>query len=893
MSWDNNDLFTWDTVPEEIAPAYAPKAPFADCANCPLALEPCVPSYVPTGEIKLIIVGEAPGYNEVQLKAPFVGASGKLLDAVLEHIEIPTEQCYKTNAVLCRPPKNDLARYSTAVKACSARLRAELSAIECNDIVALGGTAVGALDALSGHSSNDGILKRRGHWYDLYKLATKDGHVIDHKSYLATLHPAFVLRSAGYISQFLTDMRTLKLDRNDDRWQHVTPIVVGAHNQYQLVAWLSEVVSNQTLVSFDVETRNLDRRSDLLALGLTATTAGAWIVPGALIRSDGDLREILTRFFSRARLVAHNGKFDQQVLAHNGLGFFELADDTMLMHYALDEMPGTHGLKQLAAAFLGVYDYEAAFIDAHFKAQEREVRDYGTIPTEHLYQYLALDCALTLALQRLFDPIIDADNVRQAYQIALDASNALQHSEFKGIKIDRAYLHTVNKALDSSIEKTGAEVQRDASALAQAYLVERPSDTWAQLREIKWVKTVDQYRRVLEKLATKANLNSWQQMQVLLYDILRLKHTLKLGHKTDPRSTGKEALASLEYHPFLAQLREYRRLTKIKGTYVEKLLTLADEHDRVHISFNIHGTETGRLSANDGLHGIPRPSDIWGRAVRGSFIAAPGHKLVMCDYSQAELRAFAAETKEPFLLEAYNNDEDVHGNMTQEVFADRPIVPFAEYDKAANEWHWSAESLAALQAEHGLTLQDVKDIWKELRTYAKNINFGGLVYLGGPNGIAAMMGGTVTAKQIAPILSKALARMPLAQQWQKDQFRLARDQHFVQSRFGNKRRFMLITEETLDEVKKASVNAPIQNSASQLTLLSGIELTRKGIPIVHYNHDQLMAEVPEHLAERTAELIQSTMVAMGVKYFPEVKWRADVEIGDRWYAKPPTFDEKG
>lgn len=905
------------------------KAPYADCANCPLLAAPCVHSHMPPGsapeDIELIIVGEAPGYHEVQRNEPFVGPSGRLLYAVLDHIGIAPGNVWKTNAVLCRPPNNDLTRYGRAVEACSKRLQHELAQLPTPTITALGATAVAALDRLSERENKDGILKRRGQWYG-YGLNRKHDIFAD-QQYLATLHPAFVLRSTGYISQFVTDMRSVLVERNDD-WDHIAYTVVDQSNLHAFRTELANALRDKLVGAFDVETANLDPRSELLAIGVTWYTDHAWIVPGAYVRSDPDLRETLRRFFDRARLVAHNGKFDQKVLANNDLGFFDLEADTMLLHYMLDEQKGTHGLKQLLSSFVGVPDYEAQYIDVHFRSDKREARNYGKIPVNDLYQYLAIDCCGTLALYNLLNPMVKADDLKEAPQIAIDASNALQYTEHWGIKIDRPYLDTVLNALEKAIAKEINAIQTEATKYALTYLMTiQSSDRQAWINPApNWIKGTkkvpdpyQQWLNVVKKILDGVSLGSWQQMQVLLYDILKLKHTKKLGFKTDPRSTNQEALDALEYHPFVDVLLSYRRLDKIRGTYVVKLLDLADENDRVHINFNIHGTETGRLSANDGLHGIPRATDQWGKAVRGAFIAfgvptlqqiitrtndgqairaafQPTHKLIMADYSQAELRIFAAESKEPFLLEAYNNDEDIHGNTTKLVFPNDDVVKFAQYDKSSGEWYWGDDHLIQLRLEFGLSKADVKARWKELRTTAKNVNFGGLVYLGGANGVAAMIraqtGKIVTEAQLKPILNGLLANIPTARAWQMDQFRKARDQGFVQSRFGNKRRFMLITEENLDEVKKASVNAPIQNGASQLTLCSGIELTRLGLRIIHYNHDQLIAEVPIDLVDRAKEQIEHTMVGMGMRYYPEVKWRVDIEVGDRWYADPPIFESE-
>lgn len=902
---NNDDLFAWEADPEKtfgqtddssytlsqadlerwkrdhavVVPLeIEPKALYADCAHCPLVAMPCVPSYnPPVVPPSLILVGEAPGAQEVQKGQPFVGPSGQLLDAVLEHIGIAPSQCYKTNAVLCRPPNNDLSgQYASAVVACQERLRHELTAILTSDVVALGATAVAALSAFSGQVDKRGILARHGQRYALE----------NDKTFLAAYHPAFVLRSAGYMAQFMQDLRSLTLDRSKD-WLALEYQLVPQYLS-TWVSWLADRIEDGVPIAIDVETANLATDSKLLAIGMTTSDLGAWIIPGDQITDT--IRELLNRAGDRAHWVAHNGKFDQRVLLNNGI-HITLAGDTMLQHYALDEIKGTHGLKNLAASFLGVPDYEAQLVDTHFKADKRESRDYSKIPTADLYKYLTIDCCATLQLYYLFNTMIDLDDVQQAYQILIDGSNALLQVETNGIKIDRAYLETVNKKLEDAILVAETTVKREAQPHVAEYLETHQPLGFFDRKPPTWIKTIDQYRAVLYK-CLDINLNSWQQLQVLLYDVLQLKHVKKLGFKTDPRSTNAEALDALEDHPFVSLLKEYRRLTKIRSTYVVKLLELADQNDRVHINFNIHGTETGRLSANDGLHGIPRPSDQWGRAIRGSFIADQGKKLILADYAQAELRVFAAESGEPFLLDIFNNDRDPHGEACKLLFEQDAIVASAYYDPSDQDWHWHDEDLAWLynQVSTANFQQYAKDYWKERRTTAKNVVFGGLVYLGGANGIAAMLGGKATAQQIQPVLVRLLAQMPTARKWQLEQFRKARKDGFVQSRFGNKRRFLLITDDNLDEIKKASVNAPIQNSASQLTLLSAIELHRKGIKVLHLNHDQLICEASDDLADRTAQLVAQTMVGMGNKWFPEVKWAVDVEVATSWYPKRPNFD---
>lgn len=883
---NNDDLFL-DETPVVIKPKVSKlqKAPYADCDNCPLQKGVCVPSAVGSDAIKLIIVGEAPGYNEAKTGVPFVGASGQMLDYLLELVEINREETLITNAVLCRLDENQTPSAS-ALQACQERLQREIDQYPDAQIVTLGRSPYSALKADYG-KVDDGILKARGQWH--YSTGGRE--------FLATLHPAFVSRSPGYFTQLRNDFLALTVDRSRN-WLETEYTIVNKENDR--FPMMLAIDSNQHF-AFDVETNGLDpHNADLLCLAVAIDDEHAYIFDKDSVIH---FRKSLQAYFKANHPIAHNGKFDCHVLARYGLDI-NLADDTMLAHYALDEMKGTHGLKSLASTYLGVQDYEQELVDKHFKAQDREKRDYSIIPQNELYQYVAIDACVTLALNNKLQPLIDDDNVRQAYNILIDASNAIQLSERKGIKVDRPYLKLVLANLTDAITENVDKVQFAASGYAVDYIEAMPPvESWRN-PDPSWIKSTkrksayDQYLAVLNQVAygdedhKGVNLGSWRQMQVLLYDILKLTHQKKVGFKTKPRSTNAEALDALSplNHPFVKVLQEFRRLDKIRSTYVEPLLRLADKNDRVHINFLLHGTETGRLSASDSLHGIPRPSDIWGQAIRGSFIADKGKKLIIADYSQAELKIFAALSGETFLLDAFNRGEDIHGLTTKLLFENDPIVKLAQYD--GNDWYWLDADLAAI----GITQQAAKNRWKELRTIAKNVNFGGLVYLGGASGISAMIraqtGKDIPDSQVRPVLTQLQLKMPKARLWQKEQFRFAKHNGYVQSRFGNKRRFPIIdgyNNELMNEIEKASVNAPIQNAASQLTLLSAIELSHYQCDVLHLVHDSLIIEVDATMVDTMKPIIENVMVSQGNDHFPEVAWKVDIEDSDRWYQDRPEF----
>jgi DNA polymerase-1 len=264
------------------------------------------------------------------------------------------------------------------------------------------------------------------------------------------------------------------------------------------------------------------------------------------------------------------------------------------------------------------------------------------------------------------------------------------------------------------------------------------------------------------------------------------------------------------------------------------------------------------------MHGIPRPSDYYGRLVRAAFVARPGYKLVIADYSQAELRAFAAESNDPSMLAMFNEDRDPHDETA------KLIAP------AVRDFYgWDYND------------PDIPDgIKKEIRTTAKNVNFGE-VYGGGASGIAGMLGGKLPVNVVGRILDAKRKAQPVADNWKQTQFRLAKAQGFVQSRFGRKRRFPLITDDNLDDVRKACVHAIVAGTASDLTLLSIVQLVNAGVMVVGTWHDSIIAEAPMTTAEHTAHLMREVMILTGERYVPQVKWDCDVEIRDRW-VDPPT-----
>lgn len=845
-----------------------PKITGANCSKCPLFDAQFVPPWnIEQGEI--LFVGEAPGTQELLEGIPFVGQSGALLDKVIERTGHDPLRIAKTNACLCRPHRiadGSVTPPLEALQACAGALEAILSSFKGQTIVTLGATATQALDAFSDDDHSGGILARRGVWhtaaietdsedvpstrYDFRSKQTVDSieHVSEIKvlRYLPTLHPAFVLRSPGYIQKLIDDVD--KAYQGPDKKHKFLETPYRVIEDFEALKSMIVELRSAPLVSFDIETEYLQwfdtpqkRGANVLCLVFAGDLDLAYIVPDTTL-SQPRVLEFLQMFFDKTPVLAHNGKFDVTVCkAKLGLDI-QLANDTLLLHYTNQETKGGHGLKEIAQETFQIEDYEDEILAPIFKENKmnRDNRNYGILPRDVLYKYAAIDAVVTLALYPILKERVEIDDQFDwPYKnVLVRASNALGQVELNGIPIDRPYLEKVHIHVKREIEKLEKKLQ----ALSQTPAL---------------------------------NLNSPTQVAKVLYVDLGLKlHRQPM--KATSTDTGKECLKILlETYPtneFVLTLLEYRRVEKIRSTYVSKLLEIADINDRVHVNFLIHGTEVGRLSASDSLHGIPNPEDEdidplkrYGAMIRGAFIAPPGFKLVMADYSQAEFRCFADETQEPFLLKAYNDGLDVHDETVKIMCKPMGL----DYDTLSSADHSSQK--------------------KNIRRLAKNVNFGGLMYGGKPPMIAAQTG--LARDLVKQIMDYYFDKLAHARDWTKNQFRFVKRNGFVRNRFGFIRRFILHTSDNIDEIKKSCVHSMIACDAAYLTILSACEMIECGIPVVHSVHDSIIALVPDELVCNTEHKMQAIMERTGAKWFPSIPWSVDVEVSNSWYSKRPNLDD--
>lgn len=818
------------------------KHPLAKCELCPLANRPYVPSYVPPGDINVIVVAEAPGHEETVKGRPLVGPSGQLLAKAVKRSGEDPNHMARLNVCCCRPERNEDPD-PTAIWACLPRLTHELAQIDQKRVLTLGKVATETLLPLIGQSEavKTNVSTRRGRWYQHTSGARL------HKAVMPTWHPAYVLRKPTEAPQMFNDVaKAFKEDPDHLHNIHKTPQVIIPETLQQLEALLAKC-PDDAWVAFDIETTNVQwyptarRPADtIMMVQLCWDTSFGVVISDILLYDWPGTTAVMQRFFERVKVTAHNGKFDV-VFCRSQLGWGEWCRvdfDTMLAHYALDETE-KHGLKILAQEIFGLPDYEADLIKEYLRSVND---DYGKIPFDKLAQYAVWDVAVTLELRERFWDALEEEGRLEwpMLNLLMPAQDRFTKSQLEGIPIDPDYLTRAAERLQAEMDDLVAKMRAMAG---------KPD----------------------------LNPNAPQQVAVVLYDDLGLpvppkdrKSKKKTNRPTD--HAARSFLAGM--HPFVDLLAQYRRVAKIRSSYLVNLFDYIDLDGRVHPDFVVIGTEVGRLAMRDpAAQTIPRPSDYYGAVARGAFAAnvlteAERHDprlqggddefvFVIADFSQAELRAAAHYSQEPFLIRVYDEDRDLHDEGTYSMFG-------------------KPEDVGGYRA------------WKERRVNVKMFNF---AYLYGGNEYSFAQDSGLPIDQARDFVRRYEANMPVLAQWKREQFAHAIKHGYVDTIFGRRRHFPVIDRgdrALMDEIRKASVHAVVAGTASDLTTLAAIELIDAGINVVLMVHDSIIVRCLRSCAAEVSRQVESAMLRVANHYLDRVKWKADAEITSRW-ATPPQF----
>ncbi len=582
-------------------------------------------------------------------------------------------------------------------------------------------------------------------------------------------------------------------------------------------AWFKQIQAAD-LVAFDTETTSLDAmRAEVVGLSFSVEPGAACYIP--LSHSYGDaptqlpLAEVLAKlkpWFENpaAKKLGQHIKYDRHVMANYGIEVQGYVHDTMLQSYVL-EVHKPHGLASLAERHVGRKGL--SYEDLCGKGAHQI--PFAQVDVARATEYSCEDSDMTLEVHQALWPRLQADDkLRFVYELEIASSEALYRIERNGVLIDGPTLAAQSHTLG----------QRIVQLESEAY----------------------------EIAGQPFNLASPKQLGEIFFDKLGLPVIKKTA--TGARSTDEEVLEKLaEDYPLPAKILEHRSLSKLKGTYTDKLAQMAlPRTGRVHTHYAQAVAVTGRLSSNDpNLQNIPiRTAE--GRKVREAFIAPTGHLILSADYSQIELRIMAHISEDPGLLKAFSEGMDVHRATASEVFGIEPAA-----------------------------------VTTEQRRYAKTINFG-LIYGMGAFGLSQSLG--IERSAAAAYIERYFERFAGVKRYMDTTRESARDKGYVETLFG--RRVYLPEINGGNGPRKAgaerqAINAPMQGTAADLNKLAMLAVQRvldeqhRASRIVMQVHDELVLEVPEAELDWARGEVPAAMASVAALKVPLL---AEVGVGHNW-----------
>jgi DNA polymerase-1 len=794
-----------------------------------------------------MVIGEAPGQREDDSGKPFVGRSGKLLDEILERNGLDREDVYITNAVSCRPPDNRTPT-KKEIRTCKLWLDRQIKAVKPKFILLLGNVP---LFSITGKS---GIKKARG------KPFEQDGII-----FVPTYHPSYALRDptqAYFIDHDIKLFSDIVNKGGIPREKELNFELVTTRRQFKEM--LHDLHGQ---VSFDIETTCLypwgepvfkknkatskkehvsTREAKISSIGF-GTKRHQWILPFFHPESPwkrADLEEMveeISDMLEDCSLIAQNGKFDfLWMWVHFGVKWFEHFEfDTMLAHYILDENQH-HDLKGLAQYHCGAPNWD---IDGDTK------RGSGTLAKLALYQ--AHDLFYTRALKFIFAKKLREDGeVKRVFdKIMMPCARMFVEVEYDGVYIDTSKLADAEKYLHGELIAAKKEMRKFGEL-----------ENWGSPQQLA--------QFLFGKKGTKLNDGKARALGIKPIEVT----------KTGKASTSESVILRLE-HPIGPALLKYRGAKQQLSFFIEGWQPFLHKN-KLHPSFKLHGTVTGRLSCeHPNLQQVPRDERI-----RSLIIAPPGWTLVEADLSQIELRIAAELAQERNMLEAFATGIDVHwmtvlrelergGGKSKEIIG---TAWEALKRKAAKERRNATPKKPSYAQAIDILLDigpdeaiDIDKSWKELRKKAKAINFGYLygmwwkkfkIYARDNYGV------TISDEQAQDSRKFFFDMYRDYPKWHERQRRYARLNGYVRSLSGRKRR--LPDAQGPDgferqEAERQAINSPVQSFANELNLMSAIQLRREfGREIVRICgtvHDSILFCVKNDHVEQVVERLLEIM----------------------------------
>ena len=592
-------------------------------------------------------------------------------------------------------------------------------------------------------------------------------------------------------------------------------------NLEQIDNWITEA-EELGEVAVDTETNSLDpHQADLVGVSLSSKIGKACYIPighksNKCIEKDLVLKKLKPLLEDPSiKKIGQNIKFDFIVFFKHGINMTSM-EDTMLMSYVLDAGKNRHNMDTLSEIHL---NHKTISFKDLVGTGKKEI-NFSEVDVEKAKDYAAEDADITFRLYKKFQKSLKDEKMINIYEIfEKPLLKILAFMEIEGVKIDNKFL----KSLSTKFEKKIVKIQNEVFKISKK----------------------------------EFNIASPKQLGEILYNDLKIADLKKT--KKGSFATSASVLEDLAFkgHKFPQLVLDWRQVSKLKNTYSDSLPEHINPNtQRVHTSFLLAATTTGRLASSDpNLQNIPIKSED-GKDIRKAFIAKKDHVLISADYNQIEMRILADLADVKGLKKAFKNNEDIHSLTASQIFN-----------------------------------VDIKKVNQDQRRKAKAINFG-IIYGISQYGLAKQI--NVTNHEAEEFLNAYFLKFPEIKIYMDRTIKFCRKSGFVNNIFGRRSHFININDKNYNIrnfQERAAINAPIQGSAAEIMRLAMIRLDKKLSDQKNQNtkmllqiHDELIFETPKEEAKRISKIIIDEMssVVKSEQHSFSIPLTVDLNTGENW-----------
>ncbi len=592
-------------------------------------------------------------------------------------------------------------------------------------------------------------------------------------------------------------------------------------NLEQIDNWINEA-EELGEVAVDTETNSLDpHQADLIGVSLSSKIGKACYIPighksNKCIEKNLVLKKLKPLLEDPSiKKIGQNIKFDFIVFFKHGINMTSM-EDTMLMSYVLDAGKNRHNMDTLSEIHL---KHKTISFKDLVGTGKKEI-NFSEVDVEKAKDYAAEDADITFRLYKKFQKNLKDEKMINIYEIfEKPLLKILAFMEIEGVKVDNKFL----KSLSTKFEKKIIKIQNEVFKISKK----------------------------------EFNIASPKQLGEILYNDLKIADLKKT--KKGSFATSASVLEDLAFkgHKFPQLVLDWRQVSKLKNTYSDSLPEHINPNtQRVHTSFLLAATTTGRLASSDpNLQNIPIKSED-GKDIRKAFIAKKDHILISADYNQIEMRILADLADVKGLKKAFKNNEDIHSLTASQIFN-----------------------------------VDIKKVNQDQRRKAKAINFG-IIYGISQYGLAKQI--NVTNHEAEEFLNAYFLKFPEIKTYMDQTIKFCRKSGFVNNIFGRRSHFININDKNYNIrnfQERAAINAPIQGSAAEIMRLAMIRLDKKlsdqknqKTKMLLQIHDELIFETPKEEVKRISKIIIEEMssVVKSEQHSFSIPLTVDLNTGENW-----------